>query len=89
MAARHIEAYDATAGASRTFFQNLNGRQDGDPDIVAATIRDAVAAGDPPARLVIGADAHGWISDKLRQQQADLDRWAPSTGTGGQCDWAT
>ncbi len=79
MASRHIDAYDATAGASRTFFQNLDGHQDGDPDVVAAAIRGAVAAGDPPGRLVIGADAHGWIGDKLRQQQADLDRWVPST----------
>jgi NAD(P)-dependent dehydrogenase (short-subunit alcohol dehydrogenase family) len=43
-AKRRIEAYDATAGAARTFMQQLVGRQEGDPAVVAADIRAAVAS---------------------------------------------
>jgi NAD(P)-dependent dehydrogenase (short-subunit alcohol dehydrogenase family) len=79
LAEARIAAYDETAGASRRFFVELHGHQEGDPDIVAAAIRDAVVAEDPPRRLVIGADAHEWIRAKLDLQERELDRWRPST----------
>jgi NAD(P)-dependent dehydrogenase (short-subunit alcohol dehydrogenase family) len=78
LAEARIPAYDGTAGASRRFFAELHGHQEGDPDTVAAAIRDAVATEDPPRRLVIGADAHQWIREKLDLQERDLDRWRPS-----------
>jgi NAD(P)-dependent dehydrogenase (short-subunit alcohol dehydrogenase family) len=79
LAQARIPAYEDTAGASRRFFVELHGHQEGDPDTVAAVIRDAVAAEDPPLRLVVGADAHQWIREKLDVQQAELARWRPST----------
>lgn len=78
-AACRIPAYDPTAGAARTFFDQLDGHQEGDPHVVAAAIRAAVADPDPPLRLVVGADAHQWISDKLKVELADVARWTPST----------
>jgi NAD(P)-dependent dehydrogenase (short-subunit alcohol dehydrogenase family) len=77
-AERHA-AYDGTAGASREFFHTLDGKQEGDPDVVASAIRDAVAESDPPHRLVIGEDAHGWIADELQARLVDLARWRPSS----------
>ncbi len=82
MARERIAAYDETAGASRRFFTELNGHQEGDPEVVAAVIRDAVEAVEPPLRLVVGADAHEWIRAKLERQQAELALWRPSTPPG-------
>jgi NAD(P)-dependent dehydrogenase (short-subunit alcohol dehydrogenase family) len=79
LAKRRIDAYDATAGATRTFMQQLDGHQQGDPAVVAADIRAAVASDDPPLRLVIGADAHEWIEGKLREEESDVGRWKPSS----------
>jgi NAD(P)-dependent dehydrogenase (short-subunit alcohol dehydrogenase family) len=78
-AERQIEAYDSTAGATRTFMRELDGHQEGDPAVVAAEIRAAVAAENPPLRLVISADTHKWISDKLREEESDVSRWQPSS----------
>jgi hypothetical protein len=77
-AGHRIGSYEDTAGASRSFFIELNGHQEGDPEVVAAGIRGAVASEDPPLRLVIGQDAHQWISGKIKQQLAELERWRPS-----------
>jgi NAD(P)-dependent dehydrogenase (short-subunit alcohol dehydrogenase family) len=79
LAGARIPAYDDTAGASRRLFAELHGHQEGDPDAVAAVIREAVAAEDPPLRLVVGADAHQWIRDKLDVQQRELADWRAST----------
>ena len=38
--------------------------------MAAAAIRDAVTGEDPPLRLVIGQDAHQWISGKVQRQLA-------------------
>ncbi len=81
-AERRIDCYAGTAGASRSFFTQLHGHQEGDPDVVAAAIRDAVAGQDPPLRLVIGDDALQWISGKIQQQLAELERWRPSDAAG-------
>jgi NAD(P)-dependent dehydrogenase (short-subunit alcohol dehydrogenase family) len=78
-AGRRIGAYDDTAGASRSFFAQLHGHQPGDPEVVAAAIRDAVAEEDPPLRLVIGEDARQWISGKIQRQLIELGRWRPSS----------
>jgi NAD(P)-dependent dehydrogenase (short-subunit alcohol dehydrogenase family) len=80
-AERQIEAYDDTAGATRIFMRELDGHQEGDPAVVSAEIRAAVAAENPPLRLVIGADAHQWISEKPREEESDVSRWQPSSGT--------
>jgi NAD(P)-dependent dehydrogenase (short-subunit alcohol dehydrogenase family) len=74
-----LSSYEDTAGTSRQFFAELHGHQDGDPEVVAAVIRDAVSSDNPPLRLVVGADAHQWITDKLEVQVAELARWRPST----------
>jgi NAD(P)-dependent dehydrogenase (short-subunit alcohol dehydrogenase family) len=79
LARAQLPAYEGTAGAARRFFAELHGHQEGDPDTVAAVIREAVVAEDPPLRLVVGADARQWISDKLESQRAELARWRPST----------
>lgn len=78
-AAAELDVYDATAGAARGFYQDISGHQDGLPEVVAEAVRDAVASADPPLRLVVGEDAHGWIEDKLKEELSDLARWRPST----------
>ncbi|HNP57071.1 MAG TPA: SDR family NAD(P)-dependent oxidoreductase [Gordonia sp. (in: high G+C Gram-positive bacteria)] len=77
-AKERIADYDATAGVSRTFYPELSGKQVGEASVVASTIRAAVASDDPPLRLVVGDDAHGWIKDKLDQEYSDLAHWQPS-----------
>jgi NAD(P)-dependent dehydrogenase (short-subunit alcohol dehydrogenase family) len=79
MAAKRLPDYDQTAGASRAFFRDLDGHQEGDPDTVAAAIREVVAEEDPPLRLVVGADAHEWIAAKIDSQLRELAQWRRST----------
>ena len=78
-AKERIADYDATAGVSRTFYPELSGKQIGEASVVASAIRAAVAADEPPLRLVVGEDAHGWIKDKLDQEYSDLAHWQPSS----------
>lgn len=80
-AARQLDAYGPIAGAARSSYQNLDGDQDGLPEVVASAIWQAVHSDDPPLRLVIGSDAHGWISDRVNEELDDLARWQLSKGS--------
>jgi NAD(P)-dependent dehydrogenase (short-subunit alcohol dehydrogenase family) len=77
--ARWLPAYDPTVGQTRKRLGDVDGHQDGDPDVVATVIREAVTSPNPPSRLLIGVDAHRSSSAQLHQEAADLMRWRPST----------
>jgi hypothetical protein len=49
--------------------------QAGDPAKAARAILAAMAAGDPPLRLVLGGDAIDRIRGRLGAMQAELDAW--------------
>jgi NAD(P)-dependent dehydrogenase (short-subunit alcohol dehydrogenase family) len=70
-----IEAYAATAGATRAAAEAADGSQPGDPRRLAAAILTALDAPDPPLRLAVGADAVDAIRAAQAARAADLDAW--------------
>jgi len=71
-----LDDYRPSAGAMRASLAERNGRQPGDPARAAATILRAVAAGEPPRRLVLGQAGFKQVGENLAARQAELVRWA-------------
>jgi NAD(P)-dependent dehydrogenase (short-subunit alcohol dehydrogenase family) len=69
-----IEDYAATAGRTRTWANDTNHAQLGDPVKAATAMIAAALSTDPPLRLPLGADCVARIEDKLASVQRDLDR---------------
>lgn len=68
-------AYDDVVGPVRAMQAGFDGTQPGDPAKAAMAIRAALAADDPPLRLLLGADAADAVSASLQRQQAELAAW--------------
>ncbi|MGH8460187.1 MAG: oxidoreductase [Stenotrophobium sp.] len=74
-AARTLEAYDATAGATLRTLKSYTGHQPGDPAKAAAAMIKVVESKNPPLRLPLGEMALTRIRSKLKAQLAELDAW--------------
>lgn len=78
--ARHgdieIADYAEAVAQFQAFIRDANGRQPGDPAILAARIVEMAAMPSVPPRFVFGTDAIAWTRDKLEQLRAQLDRSA-------------
>lgn len=75
--ARTIDDYEATVGRTRTWADDTNHAQPGDPAKAASAMIEVAVSPDPPARLPLGADCLARIEDKLAQVKRDVDRWRP------------
>ncbi len=69
-----IAAYAPTVGQTRAYAASSDGTQPGDPAKAARAIIDAVNAGAPTLRLLLGADAVTSIRAKLARVAANVDR---------------
>jgi NAD(P)-dependent dehydrogenase (short-subunit alcohol dehydrogenase family) len=69
-----MDAYQSTVGTMRSWVEEQEGSQAGDPAKAAKAIVDAVAAGAPSLRLPLGADAVKSLREKLAQVAGDVDR---------------
>jgi NAD(P)-dependent dehydrogenase (short-subunit alcohol dehydrogenase family) len=67
--------YQATVGYSQTLAKQMDGTQAGDPDRAAQAILVALAAENPPLRLVLGSDAVDTIRAQLDLVAADIRDW--------------
>jgi NAD(P)-dependent dehydrogenase (short-subunit alcohol dehydrogenase family) len=83
-AASTIADYDATAmGICKRTLASHAGHEPGDPNKAAAAILAAVDAESPPLRLVLGADAVRYTTDKLSTLMAEMETWkSVSLGIG-------
>jgi NAD(P)-dependent dehydrogenase (short-subunit alcohol dehydrogenase family) len=83
-AARAIADYDATAvGMCKRTLAAHAGHEPGDPDKAASAILAAVDAESPPLRLLLGADAVRYATDKLNTLIAEMETWkSVSLGIG-------
>jgi NAD(P)-dependent dehydrogenase (short-subunit alcohol dehydrogenase family) len=70
-----LEAYAATVGKTRSFADQNNRRQPGDPAKLAAVLIEIVNAPDPPVRLQAGSDAVRRIEAKNAAVAADIATW--------------
>jgi NAD(P)-dependent dehydrogenase (short-subunit alcohol dehydrogenase family) len=78
-----IGDYAGTAGQRRKENDNAHGTQPGDPARAASAIIQAVTAPQPPAFLLLGADAVATATEVLDAWRAEIDQWRElSTSTG-------
>jgi len=82
----HIPDYDPSSGKFRRFLETMSGRQPGDPAKAADAIMDAVAAENPPLRLVLGKYAIDKARRKLAAAARELDL---GSGAGLAADFPT
>jgi NAD(P)-dependent dehydrogenase (short-subunit alcohol dehydrogenase family) len=74
-AAKTIVDYDATVGACKRILAEHAGHEAGDPRKAAQAVLTAVEAESPPLRLLLGADALQYTSNKLAAFTAEMERW--------------
>ena len=82
----HIPDYDASSGKFGRFLATMSGRQPGDPTKAADAIIAAVAAENPPLRLVLGQYAIDKARRKLGSAARELDA---GSAAGLATDFAT
>ena len=71
-AERRIEAYDQTAGKSRQYFTDNDGKQKGDPARAAKAMIAAVEADRAPKHLLLGQSAFERMTARVELWQKDL-----------------
>lgn len=79
-AARRIDDYEATVGACRRVLDAHAGYERGDPAKAAAAIVALADDPNPPARLLLGADALAYATGKLQAQMAEIEAWRDVSG---------
>lgn len=72
-AGERMAEYDPSSGKFLRLIETMNGQQPGDPDKAADAIIAAVAAPNPPLRLVLGKYAQDKVRRKLTAATRDLD----------------
>ena len=74
-----IADYAQTAGERRKQTSARDGKQPGDPVRAAQAIIDAVASPNPPAHLLLGANALELARKDLEIKKRDFDDWEATT----------
>lgn len=75
VAARKISDYESTAGRTRDWSRNSNGRQMGDPARGAKAIVNTVTLDDPPLHLLLGSDAYERATKKVGALLDEFKQW--------------
>jgi NAD(P)-dependent dehydrogenase (short-subunit alcohol dehydrogenase family) len=81
--ARIIEDYASTVGNCRNILSEHAGHEPGDPAKAAKVIFDVVTAASPPLRLLLGSDAVGYATQKLRAQGEEIQAWISASESIG------
>ena len=74
-AAKTIVDYETTVGACKRILAEHAGHEAGDPRKAAQAVLTVVAAESPPLRLLLGADAVRYTSNKLTAFTDEMERW--------------
>jgi NAD(P)-dependent dehydrogenase (short-subunit alcohol dehydrogenase family) len=72
---RSIRDYDDVMEPIRTARLAKSGKQPGDPNKAALALLTLIEAQDPPARLLLGDDALGLVSQKLEYVRREMAAW--------------
>jgi NAD(P)-dependent dehydrogenase (short-subunit alcohol dehydrogenase family) len=72
---RSIEDYDALFNPVRKAREDKSGKQNGDPDKVAAVIMNLVTLDESPVHLLLGSDALALVKPALRTALGEIDIW--------------
>jgi NAD(P)-dependent dehydrogenase (short-subunit alcohol dehydrogenase family) len=76
---RRISDYDEIFDPIRTARAARSGNQPGDPIKAAQAILQLIAAPNPPAHLLLGPDALKFVTEKLRELDAEINEWKEVT----------
>ncbi len=74
-----IADYQQTAGKTREYFEQQNGKQPGDPQKAVEAIVAAVSAPKPPHHLLLGKLALDRFRGKIKAFDAEISEWEPTT----------
>ena len=75
VAQAQLDDYAATAGAARTWADDTNYDQDGDPVKAAKIIVDLAGDEELPERIQLGANAVADVAAKLERTASDQEQW--------------
>jgi len=78
-AEQDIADYDAALNGFKSYLEQANGRQKGDPARAAAAMEEVVHMEQPPFRLPLGAAAHRVFFKKLDELRDEAHRMEPIT----------
>ena len=73
--AQPVADYDERRTAMRDSFEQRNGKQPGDPALLAEALVELANASKPPLRFTAGAMAVNGLDAKLAAMKAELDAW--------------
>ena len=73
--ARKLDDYHESAGKTRNYASERNGKQQGDPERAAEAIIQAVLADKPPLHLPLGAMAVERAGAKLEEMKQEIAAW--------------
>ena len=76
---RSIADYDAVFDPVRKARKEKSGKQLGDPVKAARAMLAVIAAGEPPAHLLLGSDALGLVRAKLSALSDEIAAWEAVT----------
>ncbi len=76
---RSISDYDSLFDPIRKRRQDVSGKQLGDPDKAARAMLKVIENDAPPAHLLLGSDALALVREKLKNLEAELERWESLT----------
>jgi NAD(P)-dependent dehydrogenase (short-subunit alcohol dehydrogenase family) len=72
---RSIEDYDGLFNPVRKAREDKSGKQNGDPDKLAAVIMNLVTLEEAPVHLLLGSDALALVKPALNAAMDDIDTW--------------
>ena len=73
--AQEVADYDERRDTMRASFEQRNGKQAGDPVLLAEAMVKLAGEAQPPLRFTAGAIAVNGLAAKLAGMQAELDKW--------------
>ncbi len=78
-AKKHIAGYEQTSGKMRAYFQDMDGKQAGDPKKGVAAIVKAVESENPPLHLLLGASTIPRLKGQIDAVLKDVAAWEETT----------
>jgi NAD(P)-dependent dehydrogenase (short-subunit alcohol dehydrogenase family) len=76
-AKNHITAYKT--GDIKEWMQQMNGKQQGDPQKLAKILIDITKEKNPPVHLLAGPDAYQIVEEKIKEDAAEREAWKSLT----------
>lgn len=68
-----IEGY--RTGDIKAWMEEMNGKQQGDPQKLVQVLMDIAASDNPPVHLLLGPDAYGIVDEKIKSDIEEREQW--------------